>query len=400
MSAQENKRQSKSALAVLMISPQFRPIVGGYERAAERLSCALAEVGLRVVVLTERRDHAWRAVECVDGFEVRRLSCLYRRRLHAVTSLLAHAAFLLRHGRGFDIWHVHQYGYLSALAVTLGKLLRRPVVLKLMNSADMGIEKAFGGGIVGRILGFIHRRVSACIAISDETREEAIDFGIPPERIHLIPNGVNRSQFTPPSPKERSAARSALGLDHDRVVLFVGRLSAEKNPLGLLDAWMAVDKDVRAGALLALVGGGPQWEQVQARARAPTLVSSVHLAGQRNDVATWYRAADIYVISSNNEGLSNSMIEALASGLPVISTRVSGSSVLAEHPNAGLVVEVGNVKNLAGAMEALLSDESMRVRLARNARQRFELRFSLEMLSKKMILLYEGLLVEQQAGEA
>ena len=71
----------------------------------------------------------------------------------------------------------------------------------------------------------------------------------------------------------------------------------------------------------------------------------VHLAGQRSDVATWYRAADVYVISSHNEGLSNSMIEALAFGLPVISTRVSGSSILVESPAAGLVVDVGNVEN-------------------------------------------------------
>ena len=74
---------------VLMISPQFRPLVGGYERAAERLSVALAEAGMRVVVIAERRDRAWPAVECIDGYEVRRLSCSYRRHLHVVTSLLS-----------------------------------------------------------------------------------------------------------------------------------------------------------------------------------------------------------------------------------------------------------------------------------------------------------------------
>ena len=378
-------------IRVLMISPQFRPLVGGYERAAERLSAALAEVGLRVVVITERRDRAWPAMECIDGYEVRRLSCSYRRHRHALTSLLSFASFLLRYGREFDVWHVHQYGFHAVLAVALGKLMHRPVVLKVTSSAAMGIERAMGDGIVGRTLRFFHLRVSACLAVSEETREEAIRFGIPVQRIHLIPDGLDGRQFHPASPEERAAARCALGLDCEQLALYVGRLSAEKNPVGLLDAWAAVDTKAREGALLALVGDGPDQDQVHARARTPNLAGSVHLAGERNDVATWYRAADLYVISSHIEGLSISMIEALASGLPVISTRVSGSSILVESPAAGLVVDVGNVEKLADAMEALLSDESKRIRLGENARLTFETRFSLETLTQKMIFLYKAL---------
>jgi len=378
---------------VLMISPQFRPIVGGYERAAERLSAALADAGLQVVVITERRESAWPAVELTDGYEVRRLSCLYRRHLHAFTSLFSFAGFLLRHGHTFDVWHVHQYGLHAALAIVLGKVLHCPVVLKLTSTASMGIRSALGGGIKGRILGFIHRRVSACIAVSEEAREEAIRFGISPERIHLVPNGVDGRQFHPASSEERAAARSALGLDCERLVLYVGRLSAEKNPLALLAAWAAVDTKAREGALLALVGDGPDRDQVHAITHMRNLAGNVVLAGNRSDVANWYRAADVFVISSHLEGLSNTMIEALASGLPVISTRVSGSSLLVESPNAGLVVDVGNIEMLAREMERLLQDGSMRTLLGKNARLRFESLFSLEILSKKMISLYESLLV-------
>ena len=378
-------------IRVLMISPQFRPLVGGYEQAAERLSVALAEAGLNVVIITERRDRLWPAVECIDGYEVRRLSCRYRRNLHTITSLLSFAGFLLRHGREFDVWHVHQYGFHAALAVGLGKALRRPVVLKLTNSGSMGIAVTLGTGIVGRILGFFHRRVSACLAVTAETRAEAIAFGIPAQRIHLSPNGVAGRQFRPASREERIVARRSLELNCKTLVLYVGRLSPEKNPLGLLDAWAAVDARAREGALLAIVGEGPDREQVHARARSPNLANIVHLAGQRGDVTTWYRAADLYVISSINEGLSNSMIEALASGLPVVSTRVSGSSVLVDSPAAGVVADVADVEGLAGAIGALLGDESKRVRLGDNARRKFETHFMLETLTRKMILLYEEL---------
>jgi glycosyltransferase involved in cell wall biosynthesis len=387
-------------MRILMISPQFHPLVGGYERAAERLSAALADAGLNIVVITERRDPAWPAVEHTDGYEVRRLPCSYRRHRHVITSLFSFASFLLRRGREFDVWHVHQYGFHAALAVALGKVLHRPVVLKLPSSGAMGIEKALGVGIVGRILRFFHLRVSAWIAISDETREEAIRFGVPPEHIYYIPNGVDGRQFHPALPEERAAARRALGLRCARLVLYVGRLSPEKNPLGLLDAWASVDNKARGNALLALVGDGRERDRVRAKAQTPNLAGRVHLAGQRSDVATWYRAADVYVISSHNEGLSNSMIEALASGVPVISTRVSGSSILLESPFAGLVADVGDVEDLADALESLLRDKSMRTQLGANARTIFESHFSLETWSKKMILLYRGLLDAPKRGTA
>jgi len=188
--------------------------------------------------------------------------------------------------------------------------------------------------------------------------------------------------FHPATPEERAAARRALGLDCERLVLYVSRLSAEKNPLGLLEAWVAVDTKGARGRTAALVGDGPDWDQVHNNAQTLNLSGSVHLAGRRSDVAAWYQAADVFVISSHNEGLSNSMIEALASGLPVISTRVSGSSILVESPAAGLVVDVGDVAMLASAMERLLRDAPMRTRLGKNARLRFESRFSLEIITK------------------
>jgi glycosyltransferase involved in cell wall biosynthesis len=342
-------------------------------------------------VITEQRDRNWPAVEHINGYEIQRLPCLYQRHLHIITSLMSFFCFLLLRGRSFDVWHVHQYGLHSALAVALGKLLRRPVMIKLTSSAAMGIERAMGDGLAGRILGILHRRANACIAISEETHEEAIRFGIPSEHVHLIPNGLDSRQFFPASPEKRIAARLALGLGCERMVLYVGRLSPEKNPIGLLNAWSAVDSNVRAGALLALVGDGPEWNKVNARIRELNLADSVHLAGKRSDVETWYQAADIYVISSHNEGLSNTMIEAMASGLPVISTRVSGSSVISKSPAAGLIVAVDDVKQLSVAIGSLLRDEPMRMQFGMNARKTFESNFSLESVVPRLHPIYEQL---------
>jgi glycosyltransferase involved in cell wall biosynthesis len=377
-------------LAALMISPQFRPVVGGYERAAERLCGALAAAGLRVVVITERRQQAWPAVESVAGFEIRRLPCWYRRRVHALTSLASFASFLLRHGREFDVWHVHQYCRHAALAVAMGKLLDRPVVLKLTSTGVAGVAgRPRRGG--SPLLASLHRHVSACVAVSDETRALAIGLGIAADRIHDIPNGVDGVQFAPALAAAREAARRQLGLGGERVVLYVGRMSPEKNLSGLLDAWQLVARDDRGRARLVLVGDGPDHARIRRNAADPRLAGTVHLAGQRDDVETWYRAADVFVLASHFEGLSNAMVEAMASGLPVVSTRVSGSAILVEPPASGLVVDPGDPAALAGALRDLLARDDVRDELGRNARRKFEARFSLDSVSRQTIELYRAL---------
>jgi glycosyltransferase involved in cell wall biosynthesis len=383
-----------------MIAPQFRPLIGGYERAAERLCVALAERGFRVTVIAERRVRSWPVREIVQGYEVRRLPCLYRRRLHVVSSLLVFGIYMLLHGRRFQVLHVHQYGPHAALAVVLGKLLRRPVVLKLTSSAATGIEKALGKGIRGRLLSFLHRWVSACLAVSEETRTEAIQFGIPPERVHLIPNGVDPRSFRPASPKERADVRRALGLECQRLVLCVGRLSPEKNPLGLLEAWAAVDEAVREGSLLALVGDGPLRATLTDSVAAKGLSESVQIVGERNDVACWMRAADLYVLASYTEGLSNTLLEAMASGLPVVSTRVSGSIETVEGAGAGLLVDVGRVDRLSEAMARMLTDTALRERMGQAGRALIEAKYSTDVVAQACLRLYRSLMPVPAVGRS
>jgi glycosyltransferase involved in cell wall biosynthesis len=375
-----------------MIAPQFRPLIGGYERAAERLCAALGERGFQVTVITERRVQSWPIREMAQGYEVRRLPCLYRRRLHVVSSLLVFGIYLLLRGRRFQVWHVHQYGPHAALAVALGKFLRRPIVLKLTNSAADGIEKALGNGICGRLLGFLHRRACAYLAVSEETRLEAIQFGIPPERVHLIPNGVDRHSFRPASPKERADARRALGLECQRLVLYVGRLAPQKNPLGLLEAWAAVDGAVRKDSLLAMVGDGPLRAILADFVTAKGLRESVQIFGEQNDVACWMRAADLYVLASDFEGLSNTLLEAMASSLPVVSTRVSGSIETVEEAGAGLLVDVGRVDQLSEAMACMLADAPLRKCMGQAGRTLIEAKYSIDVVAQACLRLYQSLM--------
>lgn len=223
-------------MRILMLCPQFRPLTGGYERAAERLSVALAARGHAVTVITERREATWAVREDMGGVTVRRLWCLYRRGLHAMTSQLSFGLWLLLHGRSYAAWHVHQYGAHATLAVLLGKLLRRPVVLKLTNSGVQGMDTALSALRFARWHRWAHRRVAACIAVSDETAQEARVFGVPAQRIHAISNGVDTERLRPVSTQTRHQMRQRHSIGDGFVALAVGRLAVEKNPIGMLHA--------------------------------------------------------------------------------------------------------------------------------------------------------------------
>lgn len=378
-----------------MISPQFRPMVGGYERAAERLALGLSRAGLHVTVLAERRHHSWPRVERLGEVKIRRFYCVYRRHLHALTAVSGLITFLVSRGRRFAVWHVQQYGLAAAAVVLVSKLLRRPVVLKLTSSAAEGIATAGGGGLMRRPIEFLVRRVSACVAVSDETANEAARFGIPLSRITCIPNGIETSEFDVASSTERTDAKRHLGLQPSSIVtLFVGRLSAEKNPLCLVQAWQLIPEAARSSALLVIVGDGPQRSMLEDTISAHRLGKSILLMGYQHDIRRWYHAADIYVSTSEYEGLSNTMLEAMACGLPVVATAVSGTSALTRKGPAGIVVPIGDCAAVSAALYNLLRDPASRERLGANARRIIEDEFSVEQVARRTLCLYHGLVTD------
>ncbi len=375
-----------------MLSPQYRPIVGGYERAAERLSMALADRGHKVTVISERRNRDWPAWEEQDGVHVERLWCLYRPHLHMITSLAALTVFLITRGRRYQVWHIHQYGMQAVLGVTLGKLLRRPVLLKLTSSGSHGLQQATAVLPIAGFSKYMLKKVDALVAVSRETQAEAINFGVPQVRIHTLGNGVDVNAFKPCDHSERIRLRSKLKIASSGTVVFVGRLSREKNPDGLLHAWKLALPDMPTGWKLVMVGDGPMYSELASFAEKEGFTSSVIFAGYQSNVDDWYAMADIYALASHREGLSNTTLEAMASGLPVVSTRVSGSVETLEKTGAGIVVDIGQVDKLADALVALAHDPVRRDRMGAIGRLIIESKYSIESVAALHDALYSKLI--------
>lgn len=381
-------------LRVLMVSPQFRPMVGGYERAAERLSQALVARGHRVTVVAERRDPGWPAREGCDGLTVRRLRVALRPGLHLLSGAIALASFLLVHGRRFDVYHVHQYGGAAAVAVVFGRLFGRPVVLKLTGTEENSILVALRRGRLPSLLEGLHRRIDAFLAPSERVAKEIERFGIPAERVHRIPNGIDVERLRPLPPPARQALRRRLGLEGVTAVLYVGRLSPEKNPLGLLDSWRRLGPP--KGARLIFVGDGPVREELL-RCAAPC-GDSVSIVGAVPDPLEWYQAADLFVLPSIREGLSNSLLEAMACALPVVSAPVSGSEDIFAAAEVGVLAGGPDAAPLAEGLRLLLSEPHRRARCAAEARRLAVDRFSLGRVAQDVESLY-GILTARTSRE-
>ena len=385
----------KRKLRILMVSPQFWPIVGGYERAGERLSAELVRLGHEVTVVAERRDRSWPDREQRDGVTVRRLWCQYRPHLHKITSLATFALFLFTQGWRFHIWHIHQYGSHAVLAVVLGRLIHRPVVLKLTSTGAQGIQRAGSSLSMAHVANFVLRQVDAVVALSREMEAEAITFGIPSSRVHALGNGVDMHTFTCRKEVERAALRREFNINAVGIVLFVGRLSAEKNPDGLLVAWKQAFPHFPAGWKLVLVGDGPMRKQLTAFVEAEGLSTSVVFAGFQNNVEAWMAIADIYVLPSHREGLSNTLLEAMACAIAVVSTRISGSVETLEEPGAGVVVDVGHMEQLADALIRLAANPTHRSRMGRVGRSVIESTYSIARIALLHERLYGELRIER-----
>jgi teichuronic acid biosynthesis glycosyltransferase TuaC len=203
------------------------------------------------------------------------------------------------------------------------------------------------------------RRASAIVTRSAKLAQLLEDAGLPRERLHPVYNGVDLSTFHPGSVADRAAVRDKWGISpSDPVILFVGNFLPVKNPNLLIQAHA---KLVRLPAMprarLVLVGGGALEPEMRQQIAAAGTSAQVIFAGRQEPqgVAEMMRGADVLALSSWNEGVPNVVLEAFASGLPVVATDVGGISEVLSSPQFGTLVPAGDDAAFARALESTLA---------------------------------------------
>jgi glycosyltransferase involved in cell wall biosynthesis len=196
-------------------------------------------------------------------------------------------------------------------------------------------------------------------------------------------------KFQPKTHQYQKTLRNQLQLNENLNVLFVGRLSPEKNVMGLLNAWALTIPLLSERWSLIIVGDGVQRDELREEADRLCISDSVIFAGQQNNVADWLAISDIFVLPSDREGLSNSMLEAMAMALPVVVTSVSGTKELVEDAGTGIRVPIGDTKALAEALVLLAGDYSMRTKMGGKGLSLVQTRFAVEKVAQMHEALYQ-----------
>jgi glycosyltransferase involved in cell wall biosynthesis len=306
---------------------------------------------------------------------------LSKRNVLGLSALLA----LLRRERP-DVLHTH-LEYSTTFGGAAGLMLgaQRPVIVAYILN-DPARRQALFHRLAGRILA---PHLDAHIAISATIAEAiGVAYGGRARRVEVIPPGIDLSWFADGAIDAARAAQLRGGAT--RVVGTVGRLAAQKAIHVLLDATprlLAEDPGIR----VLIVGDGPLHDELQRHARRLDVADAVIFTGYLADVRPAYRAMDVFVLPSRDEGFGIVFQEAMAMGIPVIGTRVIGSVDAVEDDVTGLLVEHGDAAALARCILRVLGDEALAARLRRGAARHARERFSREQVASRIESLYRDL---------
>ncbi len=242
---------------------------------------------------------------------------------------------------------VHTHGYRSDVlhaGVAHGRGI--PVV-----STAHGFSGKIGGlAFNERMQVWSWRRFDRVVAVSDALQAHLVSLGVPATRLTVIRNGL----IAPPPPLDRDEARRALGIPASPFVVgWVGRLSAEKDPLLAVEAFSALNED---SAVLCVVGDGPERAVCEARAEALGIGGRVHFVGAKPDAAQLLSAFDALLLSSRTEGTPMIILEAALATVPIVATAVGG--VPAVVGGDGLLCPPGDAQALGRALQSVLKDRA------------------------------------------
>lgn len=296
------------------------------------------------------------------------------------TFIRAGRHYVRRNAGRFDVFHGLMGYDQTVRPAREAESLGLPAFVKVaQHRAELAIRRGPVG--VARRVQRRHRILSeltGVIALTDAIAQELLEAGVDERRIALIPNGVDTARFRPMAD---AGGRTALRKDHGwrdvPTILFVGSLIERKRPHLILEALSVL---ARQGVECQAVLVGPRHDpryfaKMEAIIVADGLAGRVIWSDFRPDVEKLYRAADVFCLPSRGEGLSNALLEAMASGIPVVCTDVSGTKEVLSGDPSGVAVSA-EVTELADALRTYLEDSRIRQQHGHMARIKAERRFS------------------------
>ncbi len=375
-----------------MLNHEFPPVGGGAAGATSNIARELAVLGTGVTVMTTAYNGLPR-MEVVDGYSVIRVPAWRREASeshpHEIASYLT-SAFWKAFPRCFrsesDLVHAFFGVPSGAIGYALKRLTGFPYVVSFRGRDVHNGKGRDSNGISGplrAISKIIWRHADALVANSQGLKQIAlrVDPGID---VDVIPNGVDTTWFTP-GPSAHS--------DRPLRLLFVGRLESYKGLTDLFEALRIVGTRTNRPFTLQVVGDGSLRNSLVDAAVKRGLADRISFRGAvpGAEMPDVYRDADLFILPSIVEGMPNAVLEAMASGLPVLATRIPGSEDLIEEGQTGFLVPPVDPQTLADRLYTLIENDKLRINTGRRARGEAENR-SWRQIAKSYFDLYKRVL--------
>lgn len=371
-------------MRVLNVNDMLDPVAGG--GTAERtfqMSRALAKAGVACTVLTTDAGLTPARIRALGAVELTALPCIWRRFYVPRLSLRKIGALVAR----ADVVHLMgHWSLLNAVVYVVASRMQKPYAV-----CPAGALPVFGRSkllkrIYNWVVGYrLIRGARYCIAVTPSEIEHFAEYGVPPESVHVIPNGIAMDEVPAPDP---TAFRSKYGLGTAPAIVFVGRLNAIKGPDLLLEAFCNV-KDALTGFQLVFVGpdGGmlPGLQETVQRRGAAERVRFLGFIGGEEKYQVYY-AASLLAIPSRREAMSIVVLEAGATGTPVLLTDQCGIPEVADH-GGGEVVEA-TVTGLERGLLSMLRDPAALARKGAALKSYVEKTYLWDNLAPRYLALY------------
>jgi glycosyltransferase involved in cell wall biosynthesis len=381
-------------LRLVLITRRFWPLVGGAEMTMANLAAALQEAGHQVTILTAAWNPDWPMEIQHRSVSVKRIQQSNRRFFGTWQYMRGLRRWLCEHRSEYDMVYVSMLKHDAYGAVAVGRRLGFPVVLRAEGSGptgDVAWQHAdrFGGWIRRRC-----RLASAIVAPSSVIQQELATAGYDVDRLHFIPNGVSVAPER--NSQRRMTAREALGTAHavlslgndTKLAVYTGRLNEEKGLTCLVDAWARVLRH-RSNTRLWLVGEGPLRDKLAEQIERLRIRGRCVLVGSFDSVEELLSAADLFVLPSREEGMSIALLEAMASGLPIVATDIPANRTLITSGEHGLLVPPDDPATLATAIGEVLEAPLRATQYGAAARRRAQENFALSTMVERHMELFE-----------
>ena len=380
-------------MRVLFFNYEYPPLGGGAANATAYILGEYSKIsGLQVDLITSSIDSDYHLDKVTDNINIHRLPIgknknnLHYQSQKDLLIYLWKAYFFFRKltkEKKYDLSHSFftiPCGFISLLLKWQHKI---PYVISLRGSDVPGYSERFSFlyGFIKPLVRIIWKNSGAVIANSKGLRELALKTN-PAQEIGVIYNGIDINQFS------RDLVSSTETKSREFKILCVTRITPRKGVRYLVEAFKKLSEKSDSISL-QVIGDGDEKKELEKLAEELKISDKVDFAGliQHEKLPPYFSSSDVFVLPSLNEGMSNSMLEALASGLPLVATDTGGTKELLEDGQNGFIIKMKDSGDLASKLETLLKDENLRKKMGEESRKKAQ-NMSWEKVAGKYTDLY------------